>query len=470
MIISTSSHGAQLSAGRAFLPAPRQSMLQTNSLTISLTDLLTCMLTDWMISLTICAKSSRARGNLRRTIDLRREVSSAAMSARQKSQHARKYPGWRLRRQELSVEAWPARPRPAPHVTCARARKSPRLQACRGDHSMDYAHEFVSSRLRTMIQVEHLRKNYGQVMAVDDISFQIDKGEIVGFLGLNGAGKTTTLRILTSYLPATSGIARVAGFDVMTQSMEVRRHIGFLPESVPLYSEMRVEEYLTYRAKLKEVDRTLRPQRIEEAMERCRVQQVRRRLIGTLSKGYRQRVGLADTLIHDPPILILDEPTAGLDPLQINETLDSIHDLAEQHTIILSNHILAEVEKICDRIIVIHKGRIGMDSKLSELAKDEQTFVLAEIRGPNEAITAALKAIDGVQSVNSKSASDGWFGFEVRTRQKRDVRESVFQAVAKGGWALRRLETRKRGIDDYFMSLVRSADGEAAEPPAVRAG
>jgi ABC-2 type transport system ATP-binding protein len=335
---------------------------------------------------------------------------------------------------------------------------------------MDYAHDFVSPRLGTMIQVEHLRKNFGQVMAVDDISFQIDKGEIVGFLGLNGAGKTTTLRILTSYLPATSGIARVAGFDVMTQSMEVRRHIGFLPESVPLYSEMRVEEYLTYRAKLKEVDRAVRPQRIEEAMERCRVQQVRRRLIGTLSKGYRQRVGLADTLIHDPPILILDEPTAGLDPLQINETLDSIHDLAEQHTIILSNHILAEVEKICDRIIVIHKGRIGMDSKLSELAKDEQTFVLAEIRGPIDAVTAALKAIDGVQSVNSKSTADGWFSVEVRTRQKRDVREPIFQAVAKGGWALRRLETRKRGIDDYFMSLVRSADGEPAEPPAVRAG
>jgi ABC-2 type transport system ATP-binding protein len=316
-----------------------------------------------------------------------------------------------------------------------------------------------------MIQVERLCKNYGQVMAVNNISFQIDKGEIVGFLGLNGAGKTTTLRILTSYLPATSGIARVAGFDVMTQSMEVRRHIGFLPESVPLYSEMRVEEYLTYRAKLKEVDRTLRHQRIEEAMERCRVLQVRRRLIGTLSKGYRQRVGLADTLVHDPPILILDEPTSGLDPLQINETLDTIQQLAEQHTIILSNHILAEVEKICDRIIVIHKGRIGMDSKLSELAKDEQTFVLAEVRGPADAVTAALKAIDGVQNVSSKSAGDGWFSYEVRTRQKQDIRAPLFQAVAKGGWLLRRLEARKRGIDDYFMNLVRSADIEPEEPP-----
>ena len=287
-----------------------------------------------------------------------------------------------------------------------------------------------------MIEVERLCKYYGQVMAVNNISFQIEKGEIVGFLGLNGAGKTTTLRILTSYLPATSGVAHVAGFDVMTQSMEVRQNIGFLPESVPLYPEMRVEEYLAYRAKLKQVDRKIRASRIDEAMERCRVVQVRRRLIGTLSKGYRQRVGLADTLIHDPPILILDEPTAGLDPLQINETLRTIQDLAEQHTIILSNHILSEVEKVCDRIIMIHRGRIGMDIKMSELASEEKNVVLAEVRGPVEAVTAALKAVEGVASVTAKPAADGWASYEVRTHAKQDVREPLFQKVAKGGWSL----------------------------------
>ncbi|MFL5341933.1 MAG: ABC transporter ATP-binding protein [Gemmataceae bacterium] len=328
-----------------------------------------------------------------------------------------------------------------------------------------------------MIEVDHLSKYFGQVVAVDNVSFHIDKGEIVGFLGLNGAGKTTTLRILTSYLPATSGVAKVAGFDVMTQSMEVRQNIGFLPESVPVYPEMRVEEYLTYRARLKQVERSLRPNRVQYAMERCRVVQVRRRLIGTLSRGYRQRVGLADTLVHDPPILILDEPTSGLDPLQINETLDTIHDLAGHHTIIMSNHVLEQVEKICGRIIVIHKGRIGMDSKLSELESDDNAFVLAEVRGPAEAVTPALKTIDGVTGVTAKPAADGWVSYEVRSHLRQDVREPLFQKIAKGGWSLRRLEARKRRIDDYFMNLVRSTDSEAAprEVPAddsahVRAG
>src|SRR5215468_2984295 len=186
-----------------------------------------------------------------------------------------------------------------------------------------------------MIQVENLTKYFGPVLAVHDVTFGVAQGEIVGFLGPNGAGKTTTMRILTTYLPATSGVARVAGHDVMTGSMEVRRNIGYLPESVPLYPEMRVEEYLNYRAKLKGVDRKQRAQRIEYCLDRCRVREVRRRLVGTLSKGYRQRVGLADALVHDPPILIMDEPTVGLDPLQIRETLTLIRELGEKHTILL---------------------------------------------------------------------------------------------------------------------------------------
>src|SRR5438093_3475295 len=216
-----------------------------------------------------------------------------------------------------------------------------------------------------MIQVEHLTKYFGPVLAVDDVSFTVDKGEIVGFLGLNGAGKTTTMRILTSYLPATSGVARVAGYDVMMQSMEVRRNIGYLPESVPLYPEMRVEEYLNYRAKLKGVDRKERHKRIDFCLDRCRIREVRRRLLGTLSKGYRQRVGLADAMIHDPPILILDEPTVGLDPLQIRETLGLIRSLGQNHTILFSTHILAEVEAICERVIIIQRGRICLDRKLA---------------------------------------------------------------------------------------------------------
>src|SRR5262249_55820729 len=211
------------------------------------------------------------------------------------------------------------------------------------------------------------------------ISFEVTQGEIVGFLGPNGAGKTTTLRILTSYLPATSGIARVAGFDVMKESMDVRRNIGYLPESVPLYPEMRVEEYLMYRAKLKGVPRPQRQKRIDFCLERCRVREVRRRLVGTLSKGYRQRGGLADAMVPDPPILILDEPTVGLDPVQIRETLALIKGLGKKHTIVLSTHILSEVEAVCERVIIINAGRIGLDKKLADLATDAAVIVL-EVR------------------------------------------------------------------------------------------
>src|SRR5215831_1734567 len=249
-----------------------------------------------------------------------------------------------------------------------------------------------------MIQVHNLSKYFGPVQAVDRITFEVDKGEIVGFLGPNGAGKTTTMRILTSYLPATSGIAKVAGFDVMTQSMDVRSNIGYLPESVPLYPEMRVEEYLSYRAKLKSVPRKTRQQRIDFCLERCRIREVRRRLIGTLSKGYRQRVGLADALVHDPPILILDEPTTGLDPLQIRETLNLIRELGDQHTILLSTHILSEVEAVCRRVIIINLGRIGLDKNLSELATEEAVIVL-EVRGPAEQVGNVLRTTDGVSQV-----------------------------------------------------------------------
>src|SRR5437868_5280474 len=270
-----------------------------------------------------------------------------------------------------------------------------------------------------MIEVIHLTKYFGPILAVDDISFRVAQGEIVGFLGPNGAGKTTTIRILTSYLPATSGIARVAHHDVMKESMEVRRAMGYLPESVPLYPEMRVEEYLLLRAKLKGVDRKARPGRLDYCLDRCRIREVRRRLIGTLSKGYRQRVGLADAMIHDPPILILDEPTAGLDPLQIRETLSLIKELGDQHTILLSTHILSEVEAICERVIIINAGRLGLASRLKDLETD--AVIVLEVRGPAEQTASVLRTTEGVESVSAQPLGEGLISYEVRTRDSRDL-------------------------------------------------
>lgn len=304
-----------------------------------------------------------------------------------------------------------------------------------------------------MIQVANLTKFFGPVLAVDNINFEVARGEIVGFLGPNGAGKTTTLRILTTWLPATSGVANVAGYDVMNQSMEVRRNIGYLPESVPLYPEMRVEEYLLYRAKLKGVPRVGRQKRIDYCLERCRVREVRRRLIGTLSKGYRQRVGLADAMVHDPLILIMDEPTVGLDPLQIRETLALIKELGEKHTILLSTHILGEVEATCQRVIIINSGRIGLDRKLSELAADA-SFIVVEVRGPSDQVLNVLRTTDGVAQVTPQGMSDGLAVFEIRTHRDQDLREAICQRVVKNGWTLRRLDLRRRKLEDHFAEVV----------------
>ncbi len=304
-----------------------------------------------------------------------------------------------------------------------------------------------------MIQVESVTKYFGPVLAVDNISFQVDQGEIVGFLGPNGAGKTTSMRILTTFLPATSGVARVAGHDVMTDSLGVRRNIGYLPESVPLYPEMRVEEYLVYRAKLKDVDRKERPKRIDEVLERCRLREVRRRLLGTLSKGYRQRVGLADALIHNPPLLILDEPTSGLDPIQIRETLHTIKDLRDKHTVLLSTHILPEVEQVCERVIIINYGRIGLDKKLSEL-ENEAPITIVEVRGPVGEVTKALETTDGVTSVKAHTIEDGLGSFELHTTEGKDVREALAGRITKNGWGLRRLDLRRRKLEDHFLDVV----------------
>ncbi len=322
-----------------------------------------------------------------------------------------------------------------------------------------------------MIHVQNLTKYFGPVMAVRNVSFQVDRGEIVGFLGPNGAGKTTTMRILTTYLPATSGIARVANFDVMSESMEVRRNIGYLPESVPLYPEMRVEEYLAFRSKLKGVERKARPKRIDYCLERCRIREVRRRLIGTLSKGYRQRVGLADSMIHDPPILILDEPTVGLDPLQIRETLALIKELGQAHTILLSTHILSEVEAICERVIIINAGRVGLSKNLADL--EAHAVILLEVRGPSDQVAAAVRGVEGVRDVTAgKPPAEGVCAFEVHTADNRDLREAISQEVVGRGWTLRRLERRRRKLEDAFFDVLRESDplkgSGAKEAPVER--
>ncbi|MBI2809049.1 MAG: ATP-binding cassette domain-containing protein [Planctomycetes bacterium] len=307
-----------------------------------------------------------------------------------------------------------------------------------------------------MISVSNLSKYFGPVMAVDGISFEVGQGEVVGFLGPNGAGKTTTMRILTSWLPATSGVAKVAGYDVMLESTNVRRNIGYLPESVPLYTEMRVEEYLSFRAKLKGMSRLERGRRVEYCLERCRLITVRRRLLGTLSKGYRQRVGLADAMIHNPPILILDEPTSGLDPLQIRETLALIKELGQTHTVLLSTHILSEVEAVCERVIIIANGRVGLSQRLDEI--ESESVVLVEARGPTEQIAQVIKHVGGVTSVNAKPMEDGVASFEVRTEEDQDAREEVSKAIAGKGWPIRRLERKSRRLEDAFFDVLRAQD------------
>jgi ABC-2 type transport system ATP-binding protein len=310
-----------------------------------------------------------------------------------------------------------------------------------------------------MIQVENLSKDYGPIRAVDDISFSVGRGEIVGFLGPNGAGKSTTLRILTSYLPATRGIAKVAGHDVMTESMQVRRQIGYLPQSVPIYPEMRVEEYLQFRSKLKGVERSGRNKRIEYCLNRCRIREVRRRLVGTLSNGYRQRVGLADALLGDPPLMILDEPTAGLDPLQIRETLATIRELAGDHTVLLSTHILSEVEETCQRVIIISKGRIGLDERLDRLG-DDTAVITVEARGPADQIAKVVREVEGVRKVVHQPTTDGLNSFEVRTAENADVREQIFTRIAAHpGWTIRRLDLRRRKLEDHFVEVVLRDEG-----------
>ncbi len=302
------------------------------------------------------------------------------------------------------------------------------------------------------IQVQNLCKDYGAIKAVDLINFEVAPGELVGFLGNNGAGKSTTMRILTTYIPASSGYARVGGFDVMYQSAEVRKRLGYLPESVPLYPEMRVEEYLTYRAKLKGVERSGRTKRIDYCLERSRIKEVRRRLLGTLSKGYRQRVGLADTLLSDPPVLILDEPLSGLDPVQQEETLSAIRELGGQHTVLFSSHHLPDVEKVCDRVIIINRGRIKFDGRLSDI-RSSVPSVLIEARGTVEQIEPHLRAVSGVLEIKSVPTDAEYAAFDVKAEAGHDIRETLAKRLHDRGHPIRRLELQREKLEDIYMRI-----------------
>ena len=312
-----------------------------------------------------------------------------------------------------------------------------------------------------MIKVEGLTKRYGRNVAVDNISFEVQKGQIVGFLGPNGAGKTTTMRVLTCFLPPTAGTAEVAGYDVLAAPMEVKRRIGYLPETPPLYPEMEVVEYLVFVGRLKGIGKADLARRMDEVIERTAIGDVRTKLLGRLSKGYRQRVGLAQALIHNPDVLILDEPTAGLDPKQIIETRQLIRGLAGDHTIILSTHILPEVEQTCEQVVIISKGKLvatdSVQNLTNRLRGSEAVAVTVDAPGgapPADQIRQKLEQVPGVSRVVFKESRDTRQSFEVESLQGRSVRADLARAVVESGWNLIELHAVAFSLEDIFLQLT----------------
>ncbi len=319
-----------------------------------------------------------------------------------------------------------------------------------------------------MIKVSELTRRFSGVTAVDSISFSVDKGEIVGFLGPNGAGKTTTLRMLTCFLPPTSGSAEIAGFEITESPLSVRRSIGYLPENVPLYLDMRVAEYLRFRAGVKGVRGSAVQERIRRVCEQCRIGDVRDRIIGHLSKGFRQRVGMADALIHDPPILFLDEPTSGLDPNQIREVRDLISGLGREKTILISTHILPEVEATCKRVIIIDKGRIAADGKLDQLRSQGVKGQRIAVKGsgaPEAEMLDAIRKVEGVASAEHSGREGGMF-FIVVSEGGSGVGEGVYRLFASRGWSLSELRHERMRLEEVFWKVTGFAiGGHAAGGP-----
>ncbi len=317
-----------------------------------------------------------------------------------------------------------------------------------------------------MIQVDSLSKKYARHVAVNNISFTVEKGDIVGFLGPNGAGKTTTMRILTCFMPPTSGSATVAGFDVFEHPQEVKKRIGYLPETPPLYPEMSVEDYLLFVARLKGIPEKEIRSRTAQAMAKCAVADVKTKLISKLSKGYRQRVGLAQAIIHNPEVLILDEPTSGLDPKQINETRELIKGLAGEHTIILSTHILPEVESVCKNVIIINQGRVVATDSVSRLKTRAGGAVLLQVDTTGladaQSVRQRLEQVPGVSKVVDQTGTPPYLTFEVDGLEGQNVRGDLARAVVQSGWNLLEMKSSSQSLESVFLQLT----GSQPVPPA----
>ena len=307
-----------------------------------------------------------------------------------------------------------------------------------------------------MIEVQNLTKRYGPTLAVSDVSFAVEKGEILGFLGPNGAGKTTTMRVITGFLPPTEGKVQVAGFDVVDEPLEAKRRTGYLPETPPVYPDMRVDEYLAFVARIKGLPRREIRQRLDEITEKCAIGDVRRRQIGKLSRGYRQRVGLAQALIHNPEVLVLDEPTAGLDPKQIIETRELIKNLAGQHTVVLSTHILPEAAKTCQRVVVINEGKVVAVGAPEELTRRLLGYgtVLLTVEGPAAEVLDKIQRVSGVNWVEPRESSDRHVTYEIHSEKGQDVRPELARAVVESQWKLLEIKTSGLSLEDIFLKLT----------------
>jgi ABC-2 type transport system ATP-binding protein len=314
-----------------------------------------------------------------------------------------------------------------------------------------------------MIEVEGLTKFYGEHLAVDGISFQVKKGEVVGFLGPNGSGKTTTMRILTGYLPPSTGTASIAGFDTMTASLDARRHIGYLPETVPLYTDMTVEDYLRFLGTIRGMRKDQLKRRIDTAIERVKLGDYRKSFISKLSKGYRQRTGLAQAILHEPEVLILDEPTVGIDPIQVVETRQLIKELGKEQTLLLSTHILPEVSATCDRVIIINQGSIVAEDTPDNLAVrlrgSEQ--VQAEIRGPSADVIKAIRDLSGVTSARHIETATG-SRYNIESSAGNDIREKVAEMVVTNSWGLLQLSVVPMSLEEIFLELTGGEENEDA--------
>lgn len=319
-----------------------------------------------------------------------------------------------------------------------------------------------------MIRVQNLTKRYPRTLAVDNISFQVEKGEIVGFLGPNGAGKTTTMRVLTGFLPPTEGSAEVAGFNVVDKPLDAKRQIGYLPETPPLYPEMDVKEYLEYVGRLKGVPSSDLAARVDYSIGRCALGSVRNKLIGKLSKGYRQRVGLAHAIIHNPPVLILDEPTSGLDPKQIQETRDLIREFAGDHTIILSTHILSEVEHTCEKVIIINSGKLVATDSVSNLTsrlRGAEVFAVSVIPPTGDGVSAIknqIESVPGVVQATGKLTPAGLASFQVESQPGASVRADVARAIVQSGYDLIELSGVAVSLEEVFLQLTAAEKAEVS--------